>query len=318
MTALMTDVASTHPAQGSIESSRGFSRLRRASFREAFTAYLFLLPGFIPFVVFAVMPIIGGFSLSLVEWNLLQPWAFVGLQNFRTLFTDGQFWNAMRVSGLFTLGVVPTGLVIALLLAVLLNGNRRGLIVYRTLYFLPVVTATVAISMVWRWLLAGDLGLVNTLLSYVGIDGPDWLGSRRWALPAVIVTSVWKGIGYSMVLFLAGLQNIPQDYYDAAKIDGASAWRRFRDVTLPLLSPTTFFVVVVSIISSLQVFDQVFVMTDGGPYRSTVTASYFIYESGFQLLNMGYASAAACVLFVVIFIASVIQWRLQKKWVHYE
>lgn len=314
----MSDTASARPRSMSLASGRKASKWRKSSFREAVAAYCFLLPGFVPFLVFAVLPIFGGFSLSLFEWNLVQPWRFVGLQNFRALASDGEFWNAMRVSGLFTLGVVPTGLIIALFLAVLLNSGRRGLVVYRTIYFLPVVTATVAISMVWRWLLAGDLGLVNTLLAYVGIDGPDWLGERRWALPAVIVTSVWKGIGYSMVLFLAGLQNIPQDYYDAAKIDGAGAWRRFRDVTLPLLSPTTFFVMVVSIIGSLQVFDQVFVMTDGGPYRSTVTASYFIYESGFKLLAMGYASAAACILFVVIFIASVFQWRLQRRWVHYE
>lgn len=313
----MTDTA-THPRPKLLETSGRLAWFRRASVREALAAVCFLLPGFIPFLVFAVLPIVGGFSLSLVDWNLVQPWSFVGLENFRTLFTDGEFWNALRVSGLFTLGVVPTGMVLALGLAVLLNGNRRGMVIYRTLYFLPVVTATVAISMVWRWLLAGDLGLVNTLLGYVGIDGPDWLGDKRWALPAVIVTSVWKGVGYSMVLFLAGLQNIPQDYYDAAKIDGANAWRRFRDVTLPLLSPTTFFVLVVSTISSLQVFDQVFVMTDGGPYRSTVTASFFIYEAGFQLLDMGYASAAACILFVVIFVASIIQWKLQQKWVHYE
>lgn len=291
---------------------------RRALVREALVAYCFLLPGFIPFIVFAVMPMVGGFSLSLLEWNLLQPWTFIGLANFRQLVVDGEFWHAMRVSALFTLGVVPAGLILALLLAVLLNSGRRGVVFYRTIYFLPVVTATVAISMVWRWLLAGDLGLVNALLDVVGIQGPDWLGDTTWALPAVIGTSVWKGLGYSMVLFLAGLQNIPQDYYDAAKIDGAGAWHRFRDVTLPLLSPTTFFVLTVSIISSLQVFDQVFVMTDGGPYRSTVTASYFIYESGFKLLNMGYASAAACVLFLIIFIASVIQWNLQKRWVHYD
>lgn len=291
---------------------------RRASVREALAAYCFLLPGFLPFLVFAVLPMVGGFSLSLLEWNLLQPWTFIGLANFRGLLADGEFWSAMRVSALFTLGVVPTGLVLALGLAVLLNGGRRGVVFYRTVYFLPVVTATVAVSMVWRWLLAGDLGLVNALLGVVGISGPAWLGDTTWALPAVIVTSVWKGLGYSMVLFLAGLQNIPQDYYDAAKLDGAGAWDRFRDVTLPLLSPTTFFVLVVSIISSLQVFDQVFVMTNGGPYRSTVTASYFIYETGFKLLNMGYASAAASVLFLVILVASIFQWKLQRRWVHYE
>jgi multiple sugar transport system permease protein len=314
----MKDALQVPPKSSFLVGAKRASVFQRASVREALAAYCFLLPGFVPFLVFAVLPMVGGFSLSLLKWNLLQPWTFVGLANFRILLVDGEFWSAMRVSALFTLGVVPAGLVLALLLAVLLNSGRRGLVFYRTIYFLPVVTATVAISMVWRWLLAGDLGLVNTLLDIVGIKGPDWLGDATWALPAVIVTSVWKGLGYSMVLFLAGLQNIPQDYYDAAKIDGAGAWHRFRDVTIPLLSPTTFFVMVVSIIGSLQVFDQVFVMTNGGPYRSTVTASYFIYERGFKLLDMGYASAAACVLFLIIFVASVIQWRLQRKWVHYE
>lgn len=291
---------------------------RQPAVREAFAAYCFLLPGLVPMIVFVLWPIVAGLALSLLRWNLLQPWTFVGPANYVRLLGDAEFWKALRVSGTFMAGVVPAGVALSLVLALALNRGRRGVVVYRTLYFMPVVTATVAIALLWRWLYAGEVGLINTLLSLVGIAGPDWLGDTAWALPAVMIMSVWKGLGYTMVLFLAGLQGIPEHLYDAAKIDGASAWARFRHVTLPLLSPTTFFIVVVGVIGGLQVFDQVFVMTGGGPARATVTVSYFIYETGFKLLNMGYAAAIAFVLFLIIFGATLLQWRLQNRWVHYE
>jgi len=291
---------------------------RRPAFRDAMAGYLFLLPGFIPMLVFSLLAIFAAFGLSLVHWTLLQPWTFVGLANYRKLLTDPEFWRAMRVSATFMVVVVPVGMVISLALALALNRGLRGTVIYRTLYFLPVITSTVAVALLWRWLYASGIGLINTLLALVGIEGPNWLGDATWALPAVMIMSIWKGLGYTMILFLAGLQSIPETYYEAAKIDGANAWARFRYVTIPLLSPTTFFILVVGVIGSLQVFDQVFIMTNGGPYRTTITASFFIYETGFKLLNMGYASSAALMLFVIIFIATLFQIRMQNRWVHYE
>jgi multiple sugar transport system permease protein len=292
--------------------------VRRPAFREALAAYLFLLPGLLPMLAFVLAPIGGGLFFSLLKWNLLEPWTFIGLENYRGLVADPEFWGSLRVSATYMAGVVPIGTVIALGLALALNRGRRGVIVYRTLYFMPVVTATVAIALLWRWLYAGQLGLINTLLALAGIEGPNWLGDPDWALPAVMVMSVWKGLGYTMVIFLAGLQGVPEHLYEAAKIDGAGAWARFRHVTLPMLSPTTFFILVVGLIGALQVFDQIFVMTSGGPYRATVSVSYFIYETGFKLLNMGYAAAVAWLLFVIIFLITLLQWRLQDRWVHYE
>jgi multiple sugar transport system permease protein len=292
--------------------------VRRPAFREALAAYLFLLPGLLPMLAFVLLPIVGGLFFSLLKWNLLEPWTVVGLENYVFLVADPEFWGALRVSATYMVGVVPIGIVVSLALALALNRGRRGVIVYRTLYFMPVVTATVAIALLWRWLYAGQLGLINTLLGLVGLEGPNWLGDPDWALPAVMAMSVWKGLGYTMVIFLAGLQGIPEHLYEAAKIDGAGAWARFRHVTLPMLSPTTFFILVVGLIGALQVFDQIFVMTSGGPYRATVSVSYFIYETGFKLLNMGYAAAVAWVLFVIIFLVTLLQWRLQDRWVHYE
>ncbi|MBI2941297.1 MAG: sugar ABC transporter permease [Chloroflexi bacterium] len=292
--------------------------VRRRAFREALVGYALLLPGAVPMLIFLLAPIFAGFFFSLLKWNLLQPWTFVGVENYATLFGDPELWEALQVSATYMVGVIPAGIVISLALAVALNTGRRGIIAYRTLYFMPVVTATVAIALLWRWLYAGQIGLLNTLLASFGIQGPDWLGDPAWALPAVMIMSVWKGLGYTMVLFLAGLQGIPEHLYDAARIDGAGTWARFRYVTLPLLSPTTFFVLVTGLIGALQVFDQIFVMTNGGPYRSTVSASFYIYETGFRLLKMGYAAAAAWMLFAIIFVATLIQWRLQERWVHYE
>jgi ABC-type sugar transport system permease subunit len=177
---------------------------------------------------------------------------------------------------------------------------------------------TVALSLVWKWLYLPDIGLINSVLGVVGINGPAWLTSQTWAMPALILMSVWKGFGYNMVIFLAGLQGIPDHLYDAAKVDGATAWRRFLNVTLPLLSPTTFFVVVISVISSFQVFDQALIMTNGGPGTATTTLVLYIYQKGFQSFDMGYAAAVALVLFAVIFVFTVIQFLFQRRWVTYD
>src|SRR5258708_9904933 len=255
-------------------SGGGFASLerlvRRPAFREAAAAYCFLLPGLVPMIAFFLLPILGGMFFSFLNWNLLQPWKFVGLGNYVALVGDKEFWGALGVSATYMVGVAAIGRVLALILALALNRGRKGVVLYRTLYFMPVVTATVAVALLWRWLYAGQVGLLNTLPALIGVDGRDWQGDQAWALPAVMIMSIWKGLGYTMVLFLAGLQGIPEHLYDAAKIDGAGSWARFRHVTLPLLSPTTFFILVVGLIGALQVFDQIFVMTSGGPYPSPV------------------------------------------------
>jgi multiple sugar transport system permease protein len=218
----------------------------------------------------------------------------------------------------YTFGLVPLNLVVSLGLAVWLNARLRGLTLYRMAFFLPVVTVTVAVALIWRWMYEPRAGIVDAALRAVGLPGPAWLGDTHWAMPAIILMSVWKGFGYNMVLFLAGLQGIPASIYEAAMIDGANAWQRFWRITLPLLSPVIFLAVVLTVISSFQVFDQALVMTNGGPANATNTIVLYIYQNGFQFFRMGYASAIAWVLFVVIFIFTLFQMRLQGRWVTYD
>ena len=213
---------------------------------------------------------------------------------------------------------VPLSVGSALALALLVNTGLRGITVFRTAYFLPVVSSMIAVALVWSWILNPQYGLLNYLLRVLfGVQGPAWLDDTAWALPAMVIVTVWKGLGYSMVIFLAGLQNIPADLYHAATIDGAGAWKRFRHITLPLLSPTTFFVLVITLINSFQVFEQTYVLTKGGPANSTVTLSYYVYQNAFQFFQMGKAAAVAYVLFAFLFILTLIQFRVQKRWVFY-
>jgi multiple sugar transport system permease protein len=212
---------------------------------------------------------------------------------------------------------VPAGTVISLILANILNQKIRGTTFYRTAYFLPVVSSSIAVALVWAWVFNPDFGLVNEILSTFGLPRLKWLASSTWALPAIVIVSVWRGLGPSTVIFLAGLQGIPEELYDAAKIDGANARQLFRHITIPMLSPTTFFVIVVSIIGSFQVFDLVFMMTQGGPGRATLVLVYYIYQHAFRWFGMGYAASIAFVLFIVIFVLTLIQLRLSGRWVHY-
>jgi multiple sugar transport system permease protein len=285
---------------------------------EARWAFAFLAPDLIGFLAFTLIPVVASLALSFVGWNLIRPPRWVGLQNYATAFGDPLFWKVAFNTTYYTLGSVPTGVALSLGLAVLLNQKLRGVVLLRTLYFLPVVSSTVAVALVWRWLYEPDFGLVNFALSFFGVSPVGWLTTTEWAMPAVIVMSVWKGLGYNMVIFLAGLQGIPRHLHEAAAVDGATAWQRFWHVTLPLLAPTTFFVTVVAVIGSFQVFSQVYVMTGGGPAESTTTIVYYIYQKGFREFDMGYASALAWLLFAVIFAFTLLQFRLQREWVTYE
>lgn len=292
--------------------------------REAIAAVLFLLPNLIGFVIFMAGPLLASLGISFVEWNLLKPPTWLGIDNYRNLITDDDFWHSLWATFYYMIGSVPLGVVIALALAMALNMKIRGITIYRTLYFIPVVSSMIAVALMWRWMYNPTSGILNYMLSAVfeffrlPFSPPDWLQSRTWAMPAIILMSVWKGLGYNMVLFLAGLQGIPSHLYEAAELDGAGAWYKFRNITLPLLTPTTFFIVIIAIIGSFQIFEQAYIMTQGGPARSTVTTVYYIYENGFQWYKMGYASAVAWVLFAMILLATLVQWRYQDRWVFYE
>jgi multiple sugar transport system permease protein len=295
---------------------------RRSRWRErdkqTLAAWLFLLPSLIGFVIFTAGPVIAAGVISLLEWNLFSPPSWAGLRNFARLGGDPTFWSALGNTAYFTFASVPLTIVVSLALALLLNQGLRRVAVFRSLLLLPYATITVAVAFVWIWLYIPDGGLINAVLGLVGINGPDWLVSETWAMPALIAMSVWKSFGFGMVVFLAGLQAIPQQLYEAATVDGSNAWQRFRNITLPMLSPAAFFVVVTSIIGSFQVFDQALIMTDGGPGSETTTLVMYIYRTGFENYDEGYAAAQSLVLFAFIAVITAVQFVLQRRLVHYD
>jgi multiple sugar transport system permease protein len=293
---------------------RGLSLARQ----EELTAYLFILPSLLGFLVFLVIPMFASLGLSFYDWELLTPPRFIGLRNFLNLFSDRVFQLVIANTAYYTLGLVPLNLVVSLGLALWLNTRLRGLPFFRAAFFIPVVTVTVAVALIWRWMYEPHIGLIGAALRGIGLPSPSWLGDPNWAMPAIIIMSVWKGFGYNMVLFLAGLQGIPHNLHEAAMLDGASPWQRFWRITLPLLTPVVFLAVVLTIISSFQVFDQAYVMTRGGPANATNTIVMYIYQNGFEFFRMGYASAIAWELFGLIFIFTLVQMQLQRRWVHYD
>jgi multiple sugar transport system permease protein len=285
--------------------------------REAWWALFFLSPSLVGFLLFTLGPVLASLVLSTTQWDLIGTPQFLGLRNYREILGDAIFHRVALNTVTYSGGTVPLVVVASLLAALALNVPFRGRGLYRTVYFLPVVSSAVAVAMVWRWIFA-PFGALNALLVHLGLPAVGWLTTTTWAMPSVIMMSVWQSMGYSMVVFSAGLQSIPQHLYDAAAVDGATGWRRFWHITLPLLSPTTFFVVVMAAISTLQVFGQVYMLTGGGPAFATSTIVYYIYERAFLALHMGYASALAWVLFAAIFGLTLVQIRLQRTWVTYD
>ncbi|MBI2776246.1 MAG: sugar ABC transporter permease [Chloroflexi bacterium] len=285
--------------------------------RKALTVALFLLPGLIPLVMFTLGPMVASAGISLLRWDLLRPPRFVGIQNFANVLRDPDFGAAIGHTLFFIAGYLPLVYTGGLGLAVLLNQRLRGSSVFRSIYFLPVVTSWVVVALVWRWLLNPQSGIVNAALAVFGIAGPGWWTDPGWAMPSIILASAWKDLGFVMVILLAGLQAIPSDYYEAAEVDGAGRWGRFRRITLPLLSSSSFFVLVITLINSFQVFDQVWVMTDGGPAGASSVVVEQIVRQAFSYNQMGYASAMSWVLFAVILAVTVAQFRLQRRWVNY-
>lgn len=287
------------------------SRLQR---RWNFWGYLFILPNFLGFVLFMLVPIVMALVFSFTNYDVISQMDFVGISNYVGLFTDDQFITSLINTLWFAVLTVPAGVILSLLLAVLFNRQVRGISVFRTFVFIPVITSMVAISLIWSMLYEDNGGLLNTLLGMMGLGPVHWLTDTNVAMISIAIMSIWKGLGYNMTIFLAGLQGVPAELYEAATIDGANSVQKFFKVTVPMIGPTTYFVTLMSLIGSLQVFDQVWIMTQGGPVDATKTVAMYLYQYGFQFYKMGYACAAAYVLFILVFIVSLIQNITSKKW----
>lgn len=288
---------------------------------EALSGWLFILPSVIGFGILTLVPILFSLVISFTDWNFLEGLAnlrFIGFSNYREMWSDRWFTDSLINNMIFTAVTVPVTMALSLLTAIGLNKGVFFKNPIRLMVFMPYISSVVAISIVWGILFNPSQGPINGILQQLGIqDPPGWLASTTWALPAIILISIWANIGYNMVIYLAGLQNIAKDLYEAAKIDGAGPVAGFFHITLPSLSPTTFFVLITSIIHSFQVFATVFIMTQGGPGTSTSVLTFYIYQAGFSFYRMGYASAMAWILFILIFLVAAFQWRGQKKWVSY-
>lgn len=279
--------------------------------KQRLAAFFFLAPSIIILVIFVFWPILDSFWLSFHHWSLLDPiHKFIGMSNYNKLMHDARFWNSAKNTIYFTLTSVPFGIIFSLILALLCNEPLKGIKVFKSIYFLPVISSFAIISIIWGFLIDPDIGLLSYYLKLMHFPTSDWLRSTTWAMPAVILVAIWKNVGFNMVIFLAGLQSISPSLYEAAKIDGANMLQRFWKVTLPSIRHTMLFVVITSVISSFQVFDQVYVMTRGGPLNSTETIVYYIYHQGFELLDMGYASSMAWILFVIVFLITLVQLKL--------
>lgn len=288
--------------------------------RKQWSAYLFLSPWFVVFLIFTLFSVSFSFYLSFREWNILEPAKpFVGLENYARLFQDEKFYQSLKNTLLFTGFGVPLGMASALLVALLLNTKVRGQSLFRTLYYIPVITPLVVSAVIWKWIYQGDYGLLNYYLMQLGIIHEKilWLSDPNLAMPALILMGVWMGTGGTMVMYLAGLQAIPEELYDAAKVDGANGFQRLVYVTVPLLAPTTFYVLITSIIFSFQSFAHIYIMTNGGPLGRTTVIGYYMYEKGFRHFEMGYASAIAYVLFAIIFLLTMLQMKFVKGDVQY-
>lgn len=287
--------------------------------REAqWTGWLFISPMVLGFTLLLLFPMGQALYMSLTDWPLLGDHQFIGLENYRNIATDPMFWKIFGNTVYFTVGLVPLNIVLALLLALLLSKSMKGIGLFRTAIFVPVMTSLIVWSIVWKYMFATDSGLINQLLLLLDIKGPAWLYDEKLAMPAVIVTSVLKNVGLNMVLFIAAIQQVPRSLYEAAMLDGAGKSKSFINVTLPMITPTVFLTVVMTVIGSLKVFGQIYVMTQGGPSNSTKVLVYYIWEKAFKLFQMGYASALAFVLFFVVLILTLLQWQLRKRWVFNE
>ena len=285
---------------------------------EVLIGYIFVTPSLLFLGVFMIWPMFFSFFLSFTRWDFISPKIeIVGLQNFIRMLSNPLFYKVLKNTFIFTLGTLIITMILALLLAIVLNQKLRVKSFYRGLIFSPYITPMVVISIVWMWIYNPEYGLANYFLNIIGLPKLMWLSDTKWALPAIIILSIWQSMGYYMILYLAGLQSIPDSLYEAAEIDGAGGLNKFIKITFPLLSPTTFFIVIIAFLQSFQVFDQISVMTGGGPSNSTNVMVYYLYQNAFMFFKVGYASAIAIVIFIILFLITFIQFKMSQKWVFY-
>lgn len=284
---------------------------------EMWWGYAFVALPVLGFLLFGLGPLVASFYLSFTQYEVLSPPEWVGLDNYRRLFTNDLFVAKTMWNTVFYFIGIPIGMALSLILAMALNQKLRFQGFFRTVYFIPSICSIVALALLWKWIYNSDYGLLNTTLQQWGFSNlPMWLDSPLWVKPSLIIMGVWSHLGYNMVLFLAALQGVPRHLYEAAELDGANPWQRFKNVTWPMISPTTFFVAVMSVIGGFQNFDKIFIMTRGGPEYESATYMLYLYQNGFQYFKMGYASAMAWVLAAIIMVITWLQFRMSKKWVH--
>ncbi len=286
--------------------------------KKNWQGWLYLLPSLIGLVVMIYGPVLAIFVLGFTSYDVLNRPQWIGFANFSSIFTNPVFWKVLVNTMYFAAATGIAGIVIALALALLVNEKLAGIGIVRTVFFVPVIVSMVSAAFVWKWMFNSQFGVFNFLLGLFRIPAPLWLDDPRWAMPAIILMTVWKNVGYNMVIFLAGLKNVPGELYSAARIDGAGPRHRFFQITLPLLSPTTFFVVIVTLINSFLVFEQSYVMTNGGPANATLTFALLIYNNAFLYFKMGYASALSFLFFLVILAITLTQNYFSRKWVFYQ
>lgn len=287
--------------------------------KKVFGVWMFVLPALIPLTVFWIYPIVKSLFISFTDWDYMTPeYNFVFLDNFRALFTDQRFYEALFNTLVFTVGTLVPTIVGGLVLAVLLRKKFRGRSLIQFILFSPWVTPTVAVSIVWVWIFEPDTGLANLVLEFFHLPALAWIQDSETAMFSVILVTVWKSLGYAMIFYLSALERVPETLYEACSIDGAGRWQRFRNITLPCISPTTFFLVIITMINSLQAYDQIQILTQGGPSGSTRTLLYMYYQLGFEEFDMGQATAVAMVMIVITVALSLIQFVVSRRWVHYE
>lgn len=278
----------------------------------------FVVPALIPLTVFWIYPILRSMLLSLTDWDYMSPsYSFVGLSNYVALFKDTRFYSALWNTFVFGIGTVIPTIIGGMILALLLQKAFRGDGIFKFILFSPWITPTVAISIVWTWIYEPDVGIANHVLQFFHLPALQWINSSSTAMLAVIIVTVWKSLGYAMIFYITALEKVPKELYEANALDGANSWQRFRDVTLPCISPTTFFLVIITMVNSLQAYDQIQILTQGGPSGSTRTLLYMYYQLGFEEFNMGQATAVAMILILITVMLSLIQFVVSKKWVHY-
>lgn len=286
--------------------------------RRAFGVWLFVGPALIPLIVFWIYPILKSLYISFTDWDYMSPtYNFVLFDNFTALLKDSRFYDALRNTLVFSLGTLIPTIILGLILALLLQKAFKGSGIITFILFSPWITPTVAVSIVWTWIYEPETGIANVILGALGVSQLQWIKSSQTAMLAVIIVTVWKSLGYAMIFYLSALEKVPRELYEASGLDGAKGWQRFRDVTIPCISPTTFFLMIITMVNSLQAYDQIQILTQGGPSGSTRTLLYMYYQLGFEEFNMGQATAVAIVLILITVLLSMVQFKGAKKWVHY-